>query len=279
MTLSRCAPLLYGAATDAHPWEAELSQADTAARAAERRTQTVIGLSLAGLVIGGWLATHVAAVFLIDWSSLPFLAPVAMVALQTWLFVGLFIVAHDCMHGSLAPGRPFLNRTVGRLCLFLYAALSYDRLLPEHHRHHRRPGTDDDPDYNPDDPHAFWPWFARFMRHYYGWREFATMGVMMVCYVALLGPPVLNLLAFFALPSVLSSLQLFYFGTYRPHRREEDDGFADHHNSRTNDFPWLVSLLTCFHFGYHHEHHVSPATPWWRLPALRDRNRAVSSAG
>ncbi|MFA9473554.1 MAG: fatty acid desaturase [Filomicrobium sp.] len=27
-----------------------------------------------------------------------------------------------------------------------------------------------------------------------------------------------------------------------------------------------MSLLTCFHFGYHHEHHLQPDVPWWRLP-------------
>jgi beta-carotene ketolase (CrtW type) len=30
-----------------------------------------------------------------------------------------------------------------------------------------------------------------------------------------------------------------------------------------------VSLLTCFHFGYHHEHHDTPWVPWWKLPAQR----------
>ncbi|MEM8663803.1 MAG: fatty acid desaturase [Pseudomonadota bacterium] len=219
---------------------------------------------------------HVAAIFLIDWSALPFFAPIAMVAVQAWLFVGLFIIAHDCMHGSLAPGRPWLNRAFGRFVLFLYAGFSYDRLLPEHHKHHRRPATDADPDYNPDNPRAFWPWFLRFMRHYFGWREFLTIGAMMAVYVAVLQPPIVNLLAFYALPAILSALQLFYFGTYRPHRDEDGHGFEDDHKSRTDDFPWFVSLLTCFHFGYHHEHHVSPTTPWWRLPEVRRRAKIAA---
>jgi beta-carotene ketolase (CrtW type) len=41
------------------------------------------------------------------------------VALQTWLSTGLFITAHDAMHGTLAPGRPHWNRAVGGLCLML----------------------------------------------------------------------------------------------------------------------------------------------------------------
>jgi len=238
------------------------------ARKRARNRQTAVGLALAAAVIAAWLAAHVSAIFLIDWAALPWIAPVAMVAFQTWLFVGLFIIAHDCMHGSLAPGRPAINRAVGRLALFLYVAFSYDRLLADHHRHHRRPGTADDPDYNPDNPGAFWPWLARFMRHYFGWRQFLTLFGIMIVYVLVLRPFVPYLLAFFALPAVLSALQLFYFGTYRPHRHDED-AFADEHRARTDGFPWLVSLLTCFHFGYHHEHHLAPTVPWWRLPAER----------
>jgi beta-carotene/zeaxanthin 4-ketolase len=83
-----------------------------------------------------------------------------------------------------------------------------------------------------------------------------------------LGAQLANVLLFWALPALLSALQLFTFGTYLPHR-PAPPGFADRHNARSNDYPWLVSLLTCFHFGYHHEHHLSPGTPWWRLPTLR----------
>ncbi len=245
-----------------------LSAIDFARTASARNHAMWVGLSLAALIVGAWLTLHVLAIFVIDWSAVPLAVAVGIVAVQTWLCVGLFIVAHDCMHGSLAPGRPAINRNVGRLCLFLYATFVYDRLLPDHHRHHRRPGTDQDPDYNPDDPSAFWPWFVRFMRHYFGWRELGTLTAVLAVYVVLLRPSPPLVLAFFALPAILSSLQLFYFGTYRPHRREEA-GFTDRHNSRSDDFPWLVSLMTCFHFGYHHEHHLSPGTPWWRLPAQR----------
>jgi beta-carotene ketolase (CrtW type) len=75
-------------------------------------------------------------------------------------------------------------------------------------------------------------------------------------------------LVFWALPALLSSVQLFYFGTYRPHRVDEVP-FSDQHRARSNDFSPLMSLLTCFHFGYHHEHHDTPWVPWWRLPARR----------
>lgn len=254
---------------------------DKDAQIAARRHQTRVGLALAGLVIGAWVAAHLLAVLVVDWRTMPLVAAPVMIAFLTWLSVGLFIVAHDAMHGSLAPGRPAVNRTIGRLCLWLYAGFSYDRLLPEHHKHHRRPGTADDPDFDPDHPDAFWPWFVRFMQHYFGWREFAMLVGTLALYMMVLRPELWQLLAFFALPAILSAVQLFYFGTYLPHRREAAP-FDDRHNSRTNDYPYLLSLLTCFHFGYHHEHHLSPTTPWWRLPALRgarQENEAEAAHG
>jgi beta-carotene ketolase (CrtW type) len=69
-------------------------------------------------------------------------------------------------------------------------------------------------------------------------------------------------------PALLSSLQLFYFGTYLPHR-PGPDAFTDHHRARSNGYSEWLSLLTCFHFGYHHEHHRAPGEPWWRLPTVR----------
>ena len=110
-----------------------------------------------------------------------------------------------------------------------------------------------------------------FFRRYFGWREFGLLAVLLWSYILLLGANPANALLFWGVPAILSSFQLFYFGTYLPHRHEEvsQAGFKDRHNARTNDYPWLVSLLTCFHFGYHHEHHARPNLPWWRLPSAR----------
>lgn len=58
-------------------------------------------------------------------------------------------------------------------------------------------------------------------------------------------------------PSILFSLQLVYFGTYLPHRADVQP-FAARYRARSNDLLLLASLLTCFHFGYHHEHHRKP---------------------
>jgi beta-carotene ketolase (CrtW type) len=232
--------------------------------------QGVIGTCLAVAIIIAWLALHIWAVFIQPtfdgWQS------VAAIAGLTWLSVGLFIVAHDAMHGSLVPRHRKMGYAIGAVALFLYANFSIYKLMPKHFAHHSHSGSADDPDFAPDTPRAALAWYARFIMTYFRETELVLMTIRVGVYL-LLGASVSNILLFFALPSILASFQLFYFGTYLPHRHE-DDGFADHHNARTNDFNYLISLMTCFHFGYHHEHHLKPGIPWWRLPHER---KALSS--
>ncbi|SOB88317.1 beta-carotene ketolase (CrtW type) [Sphingomonas guangdongensis] len=238
------------------------------------RTATVrSGLMLAVAIIGAWIAIHVGAIFFWRWSPSTLLLVPIVVAVQAWLSTGLFIIAHDCMHGSLAPGRPRLNRIVGTLCLGIYAGLSYGALLPKHHAHHAAPGTGDDPDFHAAAPRRALPWFASFVRNYYTHGQIARITVAAIVYL-LLGATLLNIVVFWAVPALLALSQLFFFGTYLPHRHD-DQPFADAHNARSSTLPPLLSLVTCFHFGaYHHEHHLSPGTPWWRLPAVRRESLA-----
>lgn len=232
--------------------------------------QRSIGLSLALGIIAAWLALHIALVFFWKLSPLTALVAAPLIALQTWLYVGLFIIAHDCMHGSLLPLRPAANRIIGRICLFLYAGFSFDRLCVEHHKHHRHPGTEHDPDFDPRPLHGFWRWFAKFFLHYFGWRQAVTILAVSGVYQLIFLVPPENIALFWALPGILSALQLFTFGTYLPHKPAAEP-FADRHNARSNDFPIWLSLITCFHFGLHREHHLFPSTPWWRLPSMRGR--------
>lgn len=239
-----------------------------------RRAQAAVGLTLAVLIIGAWLTLHIAGVFFLPLQrAWWWLVPVS-VAVQTWLGVGLFIVAHDAMHGSLAPGQPRMNAAIGQLCVALYAGFSYRRLRASHHRHHDAPGTAADPDFHADRPQALLAWFVRFFRSYFGVRECARLAVALAFYL-LLGARPLNLMLLWGLPALLSALQLFVFGTWLPHRHRDGDAqaqdFADHHRARTLAWPWLASLLACFHFGLHHEHHCQPGVPWWRLPAMRPK--------
>ncbi len=228
--------------------------------------QGAIGLALAALIVAAWCTTLSYALLLHRVGPWDLLVAPLLVALIAWLKVGLFIVAHDAMHGSLWPGRRSVNQAVGRLALLLYGGFWLPRIERHHHGHHRHPGTADDPDFHLQ-PRRFWPWYAAFMRRYIGWLEAAGPVLIALLLVFVLQVAWANLLLFWALPALLSSLQLFFFGTWLPHRHA-DDSFADAHRARSSRFGWLASLLSCFHFGYHHEHHLRPDAPWWRLPAL-----------
>ena len=262
--------------------------------------QALIGLGLAALVIGAWTWNHVHLVWIVDPLAAP-LETALRAALQVWLSVGLFIVAHDAMHGSLAPFRPRVNEGVGGLVLALYAGFSFRALIVKHHAHHRHAGTADDPDFDHENPDRPVRWYLAFMGEYLSWRLFGRVTLLATFYslaVFALHPDGtwrwLHVFGFWLFPSLLASMQLFWFGTFLPHRHEAgarpdgaggrpdeagarpdgagarpDAGFADRHNSRSNDYPAWLSLLTCFHFGYHHEHHLAPSVPWWRLPAMR----------
>ena len=218
-------------------------------------------------MIGGWLALHVYGVFLHPLSGAGWWAAPVLVAVQTWLGTGLFIVAHDAMQGSLAPGRPRLNAGLGHLAVGLYAGFSFRRLREKHMDHHRSPGTGDDPDFHAGRPREFVGWYVKFFRTYFGGRELAVITAVLIVWL-LLGARPLSLALFWGLPAILSSLQLFTFGTWLPHRHT-DASFADRHAARTVTMSWTLSLLTCFHFGRHHEHHLRPGVPWWRLPGVR----------
>ena len=240
----------------------------------QSRRQTIIGLAAAVAIIASWLSIHVYAVILAD-PAPGFALGVVLFIAQLWLSVGLFIVAHDAMHGSLAPHQPRLNTALGTLCVALYAGFSYARLYPKHHQHHEAPGSAADPDFSVAHPRQFAPWFKQFMLTYFGWREFAILTLAQAIYILLLDVAIWRLLTFWALPAIAAAVQLFYFGTYLPHRHT-NKAFIDRHNARSTRVSKLISLLSCYHFGgYHHEHHLAPWVPWWDLPQQRTRRNAA----
>lgn len=233
------------------------------------RQQTAMSMALATAILADWAVLHVVGIFAYELpGSLCLVAGV--IVLQAWLSAGLFIIAHDCMHGSFAPGRPRLNRAVGTLCAALYACFAYRRLEANHFRHHRFAGTEHDPDFDARDPRGLVRWYLHFFGGYYTHAQLARITVVALVYMAL-GASLLNIAVFWAVPALLSSVQLFLFGTWLPHRHG-DEPFADRHNARSTRLGSLASLVTCFHFGgFHHEHHLHPSTPWWALPQARNR--------
>ena len=231
--------------------------------------QGAVGLLLAACIAGSWFAIHIYGLFVFEltWSNLPI--ALAMAALQCWLSVGVFIVCHDAMHGSLVPGRERLNAAVGAVLLFLYAGFRWGALRDAHHTHHALAGHEGDPDFDERNPANFVKWYATFFKRYFGWQSLLFVHTVVGVYWLALDVPMMQIVLLYGAPALLSSLQLFYFGTYRPHCHRGDKPFADKHNARSDGFGTLTSLATCFHFGYHLEHHHRPDVPWWALPAAR----------
>ena len=242
-----------------------------------RSRQSAIGLTLAGGFALAWLALHFTGIFAVDLGTESWAVVTVIVLLQAWLSTALFITAHDAMHGALAPTLPRLQRFAGRAALMIYAGIDYDRMTPKHFAHHKAVGTGGDPDFNAENPRTFGPWLARFFMTYYTHSQLARITAVAAIYL-LTGASLLNIVVFWAVPALLAMVQLFTFGTWLPHRHAED-AFADRHRARSNALPDWASLLTCFHFGgCHHEHHLHPSEPWWRLPERRREMRAASQA-
>ncbi|MEP0190341.1 MAG: fatty acid desaturase [Erythrobacter sp.] len=245
--------------------------------------QTVIGLTFATLIAGTWLSVHFYGMFVFEltWGSLP--VAIALAAVQCWLSVGVFIITHDAMHGSLAPGRTRLNSTIGATLLMLYAGFNWRIMRDAHFTHHKLSGHAGDPDFDEDNPSHFARWYWTFFKRYFGLQSLLFVHAVVALYWFVFDVPFLKILVLYGSPALLSSVQLFYFGTYRPHHQASAKPFADDHNARSNDFGTLASLVSCFHFGYHLEHHRAPNVPWWALPrakkagigAEQDKNEAT----
>ena len=191
---------------------------------------------------------------------------------RTFLHTGLFILAHDAMHNSLVPGRPVTNQRIGRVCLWLYAGLNFDACRANHRRHHLMPESDADPDFCPANNQKVLSWLVRFLRNYLNPAQLTRLGILLIALC--LSTPAIQSHALFAvsmtylLPLLISTAQLFFVGTYLPHRRDHKHASHEVSIKSLNLHPFM-SLLACYHFGYHREHHDNPQAPWFRLPELR----------
>jgi beta-carotene/zeaxanthin 4-ketolase len=212
-------------------------------------------------------ATSLGVAFSLDLESVPLVGKILMLLWQTLLYTGLFITAHDAMHGAVFPLNRRVNDRIGTVVLWLYGLFSYRELLHRHILHHQFPASSQDPDYSVGDQIGFWAWYGSFMTRYWRWKRFFALVVMFHLVHHFLGVAEVNLAWGWVYPSVLSSLHLFYFGTYLPHR-QPPLGYTDHHCSTTIPRPYLLSLLACYHFGYHYEHHANTQVPWWQLPQV-----------
>ncbi len=214
------------------------------------------GLIAAVVLLSLWTSS----LFLLLTWDLNYLNPLTylFIYIQGHLYTGLFITAHDAMHGTVSRNKG-LNRFVGRLMCTLFAFNSYDRLLVKHHQHHRHVASDHDPDYH--ESGDFWLWYWSFIKRYITLKQLILMALCLQGLVLFFSLE--NLLLFWILPSILSTFQLFYFGTYLPHRHGHDN--SNKHHSRSLEKNHIWAFFSCYFFGYHFEHHDAPSIPWWRL--------------
>jgi beta-carotene/zeaxanthin 4-ketolase len=232
----------------------------------EPQSHTLKGLLVATLIVMLWIGSLVFLSF-IDISQLIPLWILLGILGRTFIQTGLFIVAHDAIHGSVIPKHRRLNDSIGRLAVTLYAVLDYQKLAVNHWQHHRQPGQADDPDFHDGNSLS---WYLKFMSGYLNFQQiviqFLVLGTMFVTLYFGLHVLLINLFLFWILPIFLSTIQLFFFGTYLPHRPSNP---KNSHQATSSNYPLILSFLTCYHFGYHWEHHEYPLLAWYDLPSVR----------
>ncbi|MCT0224057.1 fatty acid desaturase [Synechococcus sp. CS-1328] len=272
------------------------------------RPATRTGLLLAFTILLAWLFS-LAGLVVVDLSRLSWQLVLLAVFGRTFLQTGLFIVGHDAMHGTLWPERKRWNHRIGALALQLYAALPYRACCRNHHHHHLAPGSVLDPDGPPHPNSGVVSWYIRFMAGYLSWPQMTRLLggwtllalVAQVMSVAAISTGIASsvsaangmsaandmspassvisaiskVLLFYSLPLLLSSLQMFAFGTYFPHRKHRHTQGLAAIESLNLSAP--LSLLACYHFGYHREHHQWPDLAWFELPERRSSALATAN--
>ncbi|MHC5596341.1 MAG: beta-carotene ketolase CrtW [Nostoc sp.] len=224
------------------------------------------GLFVAIVIVSVWVIS-LSLLLTLDISKLQLWMLSPGIAWQTFLYTGLFITSHDAMHGVVFPQNSKINHLIGTLTLSLYGLLPYKKLLKKHWLHHQNPATQIDPDFHNGKYKNFFAWYLHFMKCYWSWGQIIALSIIYNFVKHILHIPSDNLNYFWVFPSILSSFQLFYFGTFLPHS-EPTEGYIQPHCAHTINRPIWWSFITCYHFGYHEEHHEYPNVPWWQLPEM-----------
>ncbi len=237
------------------------------------QTNSQIGLVIANLIIFSWFASLI--VFLtLDISQLPLFIIILGVFLRSFLHTGLFITTHEAIHGVISKHRQ-INDFIGYTTSSLYALLPYKVLVLNHRLHHRYPATEQDPDFYVSDSSNFLLWYVSFMKKYQKGRQaWVLLMGMAVIFGGLINLQfsLSNIILFWVIPIIISSWQLFTFGIFLPHRKTSS-GYSDRHRAKSNNYSVFWSFITCYHFGYHWEHHQYPHLPWYKLPLARQKHR------
>jgi beta-carotene ketolase (CrtW type) len=220
------------------------------------------GILWALLIIACWFLNLNAGIHLELSFSNPWVY--VLILLQTHLYTGLFITSHDSIHGVVSTKYPKINDALGKFCTILFAFNQYEKLRTKHHMHHNHVNTEQDPDVHQGN---FFIWWFKFMWQYVTWQQVLAMAI--TYNILKLWFPMWNLIIMWELPAILSTLQLFYFGTYLPHRGTHEEGNAQQSRSQSKNHMW--AFISCYFFGYHYEHHAYPYLPWWKLPLAKEK--------
>lgn len=223
----------------------------------------MIGLLIAFSIISVWISHLLYCLMYVLPSENVFLTTIHSLV-QAYLFTGLFITAHDAMHGTVSTNK-FINKSVGILASFLFAGLSYKRLLSSHSLHHHHPtDSEKDPDFH--QSNNYFIWFVTFMVRYTTISQLVIMAITFN--VLMIWFQKDSIVIFWVIPSLLGTLQLFTFGTYFPHKKPHTTTMQPHF-ARSLKKNHLVAMLSCYFFGYHSEHHQYPHIPWWKLYSVK----------
>ena len=202
------------------------------------------------ILFNGWAIHEYSSLINYDINIEPEYLTILHIMTLVWQYVGLFIIAHD-LHHDRKPSK--YDSTLGRLSLLLYGGFMLEDFSEKHREHHVFPGTDQDPDFY--DGNAV-VWYLNFMKRYINLKQiFIQLGFYFI--YKNLGITNENMILFWALPSLLASIQLFFYGTYLPHGKDGE--------IKDTNLPRWLQTLTSYNFGYHVKHHASPETKWQDL--------------
>ena len=233
-----------------------------------------IGLVVANTIIFLWF---VSLISLLTWdlSQIPMILIILAVLIRSFLHTGLFITTHEAIHGVISKHK-IINNLIGYITSFLYAILPYKVLVDNHRLHHLYPATEKDPDFDSLYSNNFFLWYFGFMKKYLEGKQFWVLffGMTIIFWTfIILHISINNIFLFWVIPILISSLQLFTFGIFLPHRKT-DKGYKDRHRAISNNYSVFLSFISCYHFGYHWEHHQYPNLPWYSLPLARQKNQS-----
>lgn len=163
-----------------------------------------------------------------------------------------------------------MNQAIGIIGFSAYGWLDYHFLYKNHWQHHNHTGiVHEDPDYHNGRSFGFFAWYVHFMSEYITVKQLTKMTIWVTILLVVCSVPVHNIIVYMLFCGLCSSLRLFYFGTYLPHRPVLVNGKWEEkmpwEKSKSANVSRWISFLCCYHFDYHWEHHRWPYAPWWDL--------------